>query len=50
MFGMVQSLNLSVSAGIIIFEITRQRHNLGIEQFKINQDSQKKLLNDFLDR
>ncbi len=50
MFGMVQSLNLSVSAGIIIYEITRQRYNLGIENFKLTKDLQEKLSNNFLER
>ncbi len=38
MYGMVQSFNLSVSAGIILWEINRQREVLGRERFLINRE------------
>ncbi len=50
MTGMVQSLNLSVSAAICLFEISRQRHAAGIEEFLLPTDAQETLRADFLER
>ena len=35
--GFVQSLNLSVTAGICLFEMTRQRRATGLEQFLLGE-------------
>lgn len=50
MSGMVQSLNLSVSAAICLFELSRQRHAHGIEEFLLSAETQEALLADFLER
>lgn len=51
MFGMVQSLNVSVSAGVILYEAARQRLQKGMYG-KINLDVEEynKLLKEFLGR
>ena len=48
LFGMVQSLNLSVTAALFIFEITRQRYNHGYQNFHI--DYSANLIQSFIDR
>ena len=50
MAGMVQSLNLSVTAAICLFEITRQRRAAGLEQYLIDQAAQADLHEDFRSR
>lgn len=50
MYGMVQSLNLSVSAAICLFELSRQRHAHGIEDYLLSPKAQETLLADFLER
>lgn len=50
MSGMVQSLNLSVSAAIFISEVERQRHEKGIEKYLLPLKVRKKLEKDFLKR
>ena len=50
MQGMVQSLNLSVTAGIFLFEVTRQRLEQGIDSFVYSEEFQSRLLSDFSDR
>jgi len=48
LFGMVQSLNLSVTAALMIFEITRQRYKYGFHNFHI--DYSANLIQSFIDR
>lgn len=50
MNGMIQSLNISVSAAIFLFEINRQRHVAGFDKFVFSVDEQEKLVEDFLSR
>ncbi len=50
MSGMVQSLNLSVTAAISLFEITRQRQAHGIEKFALDQAEQEMLIENFTQR
>lgn len=49
MQGMVQSLNVSVTASICLFEITRQR-NKKIKQFLLSPQDRKILMSNFLER
>ena len=49
MNGMVQSLNVSVTAAIILFEISRQRTQ-GSSNYSLNDSQQKQLINSFLER
>ena len=44
MRGMVESLNLSVSAGVVIAEATRQRSSVGMENFLLSASDQEKLV------
>ena len=44
MRGMVESLNLSVSAGVVIAEATRQRSSIGMENFLLSVSDQEKLV------
>ena len=48
--GMVQSLNLSVTAAICLQELTRQRLLQGIEQFLLPEVERIRLAEDFLNR
>ncbi|HPM08778.1 MAG TPA: RNA methyltransferase [Candidatus Pacearchaeota archaeon] len=48
MKGMVQSLNLSVSAGIILWEITRQRQKQGEAEFLLKDQDSQSLKNKFI--
>jgi tRNA (guanosine-2'-O-)-methyltransferase len=50
MRGMVQSLNLSVAAAICLFEMSRQRHAQGIEDYYLPDDKQDALVAEFLER
>lgn len=50
MNGMVQSLNLSVSAAICLFEINRQRHFKGVDEFLLSAEAREALRTDFLAR
>ncbi|GAB4472788.1 MAG: tRNA (guanosine(18)-2'-O)-methyltransferase TrmH [Anaerolineae bacterium] len=50
MSGMVQSLNLSVSAAICLYEITRQRHAAGIDAYRLPPDEQARLIEDLIRR
>lgn len=50
MHGMVQSLNLSVTAGIFLFEVTRQRTQKGIAAFNLSETRQTALLTNFSER
>ncbi len=43
MAGMVRSLNLSVTAAIVLFEVTRQRGQAGIEQYLLLADEREAL-------
>lgn len=49
MRGMVQSLNVSVTAAIFLYELTRQRE-AGGKDFALQPKEQKKLVKDFLER
>jgi tRNA (guanosine-2'-O-)-methyltransferase len=49
MAGLVQSLNLSVTAALIMYEITRQRVSSGTD-FKLNSDQQTVLLESIISR
>ncbi len=49
MRGFVQSLNVSVSAAMILFEVARQRHVAG-DQWQLDQEDQERLVTDFLER
>jgi tRNA (guanosine-2'-O-)-methyltransferase len=48
--GMVQSLNLSVTAAICLAELTRQRLAQGMEQFLLPAAERARLAEDFLNR
>jgi tRNA (guanosine-2'-O-)-methyltransferase len=48
MQGLIQSLNLSVTAAICLFEMTRQRRKAGFENFKYSLEEQKNILDKFL--
>ena len=48
MHGMIQSLNLSVTAALCLFEMTRQRKVNGSENFKYSELEQKNLTEKFL--
>jgi tRNA (guanosine-2'-O-)-methyltransferase len=50
MRGMVQSLNLSVTAGICFYEITRQRLAAGMDGYLYPEDEQRAREEDFLGR
>jgi|SRR3989344_2178586 len=48
MQGMVESLNLSVAATLCMYEVTRQRIKLGMNQFRLSEMEQEKLVTEFL--
>lgn len=50
MQGMVQSLNLSVTGAICLYEMARQRQVAGIENYYLSPASQAALALDFLER
>ncbi len=43
MAGMVRSLNLSVTAAIVLYEVTRQRRRAGFEEYLLPPDEQEAL-------
>ena len=43
MAGMVRSLNLSVTAAIVLFEVTRQRQRAGLGQYLLDADEREAL-------
>ncbi len=45
--GWVESFNLSVAAGIFIYEITRQRMALGMDNYILSEAERSQLLSDF---
>jgi len=50
MSGMVQSLNLSVTAAICLYEISRQRQAAGIERYLLSTEERDRLARAFLHR
>lgn len=50
MSGMVQSLNLSVTAAICLFELSRQRQSAGMDNFILENSIQSKLIESFFKR
>ena len=50
MRGMIHSLNLSVTAAVCLFEMTRQRLNAGMERFSLSVDEQRNLEARMLER
>ncbi len=50
MSGMVQSLNLSVTTAICLYELTRQRKSVGIEKYSLPEQEKKRLIKEFLDK
>jgi len=50
MAGMVQSLNLSVTAAICLFEVTRQRAAAGADGYRLDRAAREQLRDDFTDR
>jgi len=50
MRGMVQSLNLSVTAAVCLYEITRQRIDLGMDRYLLAASERRSLLDGFLKR
>jgi len=48
--GMVRSLNLSVAAAICLYEITRQRHQRGIDPFRLPAAEREWLMASLLER
>lgn len=50
MHGMIQSLNLSVTAALCLFEMTRQRRKSGFENFTYSDLDQKNIEESFLER
>ena len=50
MRGMVQSLNLSVTAALCLYELTRQRLAAGIDDYLLPESEQARLADDFLVR
>lgn len=49
MFGMVQSLNLSVATALFIYEVTRQRMP-NLERYLLSPEEQELLVQDFIQR
>ena len=43
MTGMVRSLNLSVTAALLLFEVTRQRQQAGFEPYLLPPDEREAL-------
>ncbi len=44
MEGMVQSFNISVAAGIMMYEVKRQREEAGIKKYKLDNEEKEKLV------
>jgi tRNA (guanosine-2'-O-)-methyltransferase len=47
MAGMVRSLNLSVSAALVLYEVTRQRQAVGAAAYRLSKDEADALLDSF---
>lgn len=50
MAGMVQSLNLSVTAAICLYEITRQRHRKGMAHYRLSEGEQAGFIHQLLEK
>jgi hypothetical protein len=50
MRGLVQSFNLSVTAALCLFELTRQRRARGLADYLLPADERAALAEDFLER
>ena len=50
MHGMIQSLNLSVTAALCLFEMTRQRKVSGFENFAFDENYKQALIDRFLEQ
>jgi len=50
MKGMIQSLNLSVTGSICLYEITRQRNTLGLDNYLLSETKQSQLEESFVSR
>jgi tRNA C32,U32 (ribose-2'-O)-methylase TrmJ len=50
MRGMVQSLNLSVTAALCLYELTRQRTARGLDGYLYSDKEQQELVKEFLMR
>ena len=51
MQGMIQSLNLSVTASICLFELNRQRKASGdLSKYLLASETNQELINDFCER
>ena len=50
MQGMVESLNLSVTAALCMYEVTRQRVSIGLDKFRLTKIEQENLMSEFLKR
>jgi tRNA (guanosine-2'-O-)-methyltransferase len=51
MFGMIQSLNVSVASAVILYEIARQRYKAGhYENPKFSEEKYDKILNEWLNK
>lgn len=50
MSGMVRSLNLSVTAAIVLYELTRQRRERGMERYRLGDHDRRQLLAALLHR
>ena len=50
MTGMVRSLNLSVTAALLLFEVTRQRRQAGFEPYLLSPDEREALRQSLSDR
>ncbi len=44
MEGMVQSFNISVAAGIMMYEVKRQREEVGIKKYKLEEKEKEGLV------
>lgn len=49
MQGIAQSMNISVSAALFIYEVTRQRHAQGIDPYMMGEDDVQQTLTYFMD-
>ncbi len=50
MRGMVESFNLSVTAALCMYEVTRQRIQMGMEKYRLPKIEQGKLVKNFLEK
>lgn len=49
MQGIAQSMNVSVTVALFLYEVTRQRRQLGLENYATDKDDQQKTLDYFLE-